>query len=82
MVTTRRTQTHRPKHETRELIIDVLQSAPKPLSRTQIARAIERRKCPHLNNMIDLLVAEGLVQRTIKTFPTGVQGYVYAWRYA
>lgn len=72
-------QEHRPRDETRQLLVDLLRQSDQPLSRTQIARALNRRKSLHLNSLIDALVLEGLVARTVATFPTRVQGYVYYW---
>jgi len=71
-------QDHRPLDETRQLIIDCLTEYDTPLTRTQIARHLKRRKTPHLITIIDDLVADGYLMRDVITFNNGVQGYVYA----
>jgi len=71
-------QEHRPRDETRNLILEALAQADDPLTRTEIARALHRRKSPHLIAMIDELVDDGLIVRDVVTFHNGVQGYVYA----
>lgn len=70
-------QDHRPKDETLALIVDAVAAAPAGLTRTQIARAIERTKTPHLIDLIESLVDEGYLQRHIKIFGNGVEGYLY-----
>lgn len=71
-------QEHRPRDEARALIFDVVAESPRPLTRTEIARAIRREKTPHLITMIEELVDEGVFQRWTKLYPNGVEGYVYA----
>jgi predicted transcriptional regulator len=73
-------QEHRPRSETRELIIMVLQTSEIPLSRMQIARAIKRQKSQNITSMIDELLEEGLIERGVKTYHNKVQGYVYWWK--
>ncbi|MEL6405646.1 MAG: hypothetical protein AAFN11_19995 [Chloroflexota bacterium] len=70
-------QDHRPKDETLALIVDVVANAQGGLTRTQIARALERTKTPHLIELIESLVDEGYLQRHIKIFGNGVEGYLY-----
>lgn len=71
-------QEHRPRDETRRMIVQVVTRSPSPMTRTQIARALKRRKTPHLNTLIDELVDEGYLIRAVVTFNNGVQGFVYA----
>jgi len=71
-------QEHRPRHETRRLIFEAVRDSDEPLTRTQIARALNRRKSPHLIDMIDEMVTENILTRTVKVFHNGVQGYVYS----
>lgn len=73
-------QEHRPLSETRELIVRSLIEAERPLTRTEIARALARKKSPHLIDIIDNLVDEQILDRGVKTFHNGVQGYVYSLR--
>jgi predicted transcriptional regulator len=70
-------QAHRPREETRRMIIEILRQRDTPLTRTEIARALQRGKTPHLSALVDDLVAEGTLQRAVRTFHNGVQGYVY-----
>ncbi len=71
-------QAHRPRDEARALIFDVVAESERPLTRTEIARAIQRVKTPHLISMIEELVDEGVFRRWTKLYPNGVEGYVYA----
>lgn len=70
-------QAHRPREETRRMIVEILRGSDAPLTRTEIARALQRGKTPHLSALLDALVLEGVVQRGVRVFPNGVQGYVY-----
>lgn len=70
-------QDHRAHEETRRLILDALADAPAGLTRTQICAAIQRRKTPHLIEIIEALVHEGYLMRTIRVFGNGVEGYLY-----
>ncbi|MAU08580.1 MAG: hypothetical protein CL607_02070 [Anaerolineaceae bacterium] len=70
-------QDHRPKDQSRQLIVDAILAAGGPLTRTQIARVLQRTKTPHLIALIDSLVEEGYLARSIVTFKNGVQGYQY-----
>ncbi len=71
-------QDHRPRSETRQMMIDIVSRSEKPLTRTEIVNRLHRKKTPHLINMMDALVAEGLFLRSIVTFHNGVTGYVYS----
>lgn len=71
-------QDHRPHDETRYLIVDAIQTHNDPMTRTQIARALDRTKTPHLIEIIEDLVDEGYLVRYVKIFGNGVEGYVYA----
>lgn len=71
-------QEHRTRDDTRRLILKAVADSAQPLTRTQIARAIERKKSPHLIDLIEELVQEGRLYCEIKTFHNGVKGYVYA----
>ncbi len=70
-------QDHRPRRETVDLILEHLADA-SPMTRTQIARAIKRKKTPHLIDLLDDMVEEGLLSRAVKRFHNGVEGYVYS----
>lgn len=54
-------QDHRSRVETQRLILQTLAAADRPLSRTQIMRAIGRSKCPRLLDVIAEMVALGLI---------------------
>lgn len=71
-------QEHRPREETRELILQTIRSSPAPLTRTEIARAIGRVKSPHLIELIDSLVEDNLLHRETMSFHNGVEGYIYS----
>ena len=71
-------QEHRTKDITQQLIIKALQTSKKPLTRTQIARALNRKKSPHIIELIDEMVAANIVQQDVKTFHNGVKGYIYS----
>ena len=70
-------QDHRPKDQSRQMIVDAILAAGEPLTRTEIARVLRRTKTPHLIALIDKLVEEGYRIRSIVTFKNGVQGYQY-----
>ncbi|MDE2819129.1 MAG: hypothetical protein OXI40_05290 [Chloroflexota bacterium] len=71
-------QDHRPRSETRQMMIEVVAKSEKPLTRSEIANRVQRKKTPHLVNMMDSLVEEGIFARSIITFNNGVTGYVYS----
>lgn len=71
-------QDHRSRGDARELILAAITEANSGLTRTQIANAIERTKTPHLINLIEELVDEGVLTRHVKVFGNGVEGYVYS----
>ena len=71
-------QDHRPRSATRQLMIDIVARSEAPLTRTQIVNRLNRKKTPHLINMMDALVDEGIFYRSIVTFNNGVTGYVYS----
>ena len=70
-------QVHRPKTETRELMIDIVARSERPLSRTEIVNRLNRKKTPHLIDMMDRLADEGVFQKRLHTFNNGVTGFVY-----
>lgn len=71
-------QDHRPSSETRQMMIDIVARSERPLTRTQIVNRLNRKKTPHLINMMDALVDAGVFNRSIVTFNNGVTGYVYS----
>lgn len=75
-----RQQSHRARYDMRELIIGILSNSDCPLSRTEIANAIQRRKSLNVNSLLEELVVEGYVERSIRVYSNGVQGYQYVWR--
>ena len=70
-------QDHRPLTETRQLMIDIVAQSERPLTRTEIVNRLNRKKTPHLINMMDELVDDRIFQRNIVTFNNGVTGYIY-----
>jgi hypothetical protein len=71
-------QEHRPRDEAREMILRIVAASEHGLSRSQIAKLIERAKTPHLIELIEELVAEGLLVRHLKIYANGVEGYIYS----
>lgn len=71
-------QDHRPRSKTRQMMIEIVARSEKPLTRTEIVNRLQRKKTPHLINMMDTLVEEGIFVRSIVTFHNGVTGYVYS----
>ena len=71
-------QDHRPRVETRQMMIDIVARSETPLTRTQIVNRLQRKKTPHLIRMMDSLVDEGVFARSVVTFNNGVTGYVYS----
>ena len=71
-------QDHRPRSETRLLMIQIVARSERPLTRTEIVNRLNRKKTPHLINMMDKLVDEGVFDRTVFTFHNGVTGYKYS----
>lgn len=69
-------QEHRQKYQTQKLIIDALILTPE-MTRTQIARAIGRKKSPHLTTILHQMVDEGILNHRIIQFHNGVTGYLY-----
>ncbi len=70
-------QDHRPKDDSLDLILMAVENSPGGLTRTQIARALERTKTPHLIDLIENLVEQGYLKRQVKIFGNGVEGYIY-----
>lgn len=71
-------QDHRPRSETRQMMIDIVARSERPLTRTEIVNRLNRKKTPHLINMMDALVEAGVFSRSIATFNNRVTGYVYS----
>lgn len=71
-------QDHRPRSETRQMMIDIVAKSEKPLTRSEIVNRLKRKKTPHLINMMNSLVEEGVFLRSMVTFNNGVTGYVYS----
>lgn len=71
-------QDHRPRSETRQMMIEIVAKSEKPLTRTEIVNRLKRKKTPHLISMMNSLVEEGIFVRSMVTFNNGVTGYVYS----
>lgn len=71
-------QDHRPRNETRRMMIDLIASSEEALTRTEIVNRLNRKKTPHLIDMMDGLVDEGIFSRDEIRFHNGVVGYVYS----
>lgn len=68
---------YRNREDTQQVIVHAVAAADGGLTRTEIARALNRKKTPFLNKLIDELVAGGVLRRGVRTFHNGVQGYEY-----
>ncbi len=75
-----RKQEHRSREEMRELILHLMAMSRRPLSRSEISRAIGRQKSPHISAFIEELVAEGVLERSVKIYHNKAKGYVYQLR--
>lgn len=60
------------------MMINIVAQSERPLTRTEIVNRLNRKKTPHLINMMDALVDDGVFTRSIVTFSNGVTGYVYS----
>ena len=60
------------------MMIEIVARSERPLTRTEIVHRLNRKKTPHLINMMDSLVDSGVFTRNIVTFNNGVTGYVYS----
>lgn len=72
-----RRQQHRDRADMRTLIITHLSAATGALSRTEIARALQRQKALNINSMLEEMTTEGILAKGIRTYRNGVQGYEY-----
>jgi predicted transcriptional regulator len=59
-------------------MIDIVAQSERPLTRTEIVNRLNRKKTPHLVNMMNALVDEGVFRRNLHTFNNGVTGYEYS----
>lgn len=71
------TQQHRDREQMRALIVELLSASTGALSRTEIARAIQRQKSLNVNSLLEEMVQDGRLERGIRTYRNGVQGYEY-----
>jgi predicted transcriptional regulator len=67
----------RSRDESRQMVLATLTEAAHPLSRTQLAYALDRQKTPHFIRLLDEMVEDGLLTREIRTLSNGVRGYYY-----
>ncbi|MBC8098127.1 MAG: hypothetical protein H7Y11_01675 [Armatimonadetes bacterium] len=72
------TRRNRSPEATTIAIYDAVRAAPVPLTRLEIARAIQRRKTPHLIVLIESLVQQGWLHRTQSAYHNGVVVYLYS----
>jgi len=70
-------QKHRSKDATKEMVLACVRHSNVGLTRTQIARCIQRGKTPYLIALLNEMVAEGYLIQEVVTFHNHVQGYVY-----
>lgn len=74
------TYTHRTEAETRQTILKILAGSANALTRKQIAIGLGRSKSPHILEIIEALVEEGKLEKSIYVHHNGVQGYAYQLR--
>lgn len=72
-------ESHRGRAEALTLIVDVVKHARAPMTRLQIARAIQRAKTPYLVGLITELVGTGDLSETARVRPNGAIEYLYTW---
>jgi len=68
---------YRTNEETRQAILKIVTDSEHPLTRRDITDALGRAKSPHLLELIETLVDEGWLERSVVAYHNGVQGYVY-----
>lgn len=73
----RKVQGRREVGETRDLIVQIVKMSPKPMTRLQIARALERSKTPHLVALIMELADAGRIFETVHHRANGMLEYRY-----
>jgi len=71
-------QDHRPRSKTRQLMIDIVAGSEHPLSRTEIVNQLNRKKTPHLIDMMEALADAGVFQKDLVIFNNRVTGYKYS----
>lgn len=72
------TRQNRSVETTVQAIYEVVHASPIPLTRLEIARAIQRRKTPHLIVIIEEMVRKGWLIRTSSAYHNGVVVYLYS----
>ena len=73
----RMAQGRREVGETRQMIVQIVKSSPKPMTRLQIARALERSKTPHLVALIMELADDGHIVEHVRHRANGMLEYSY-----
>lgn len=63
--------------DTRREIIDLIYDSPQSLTRLMICRILGRAKSPHMIDLIEQLVAEGVITRGCSMSANGVPIYWY-----
>ena len=74
-----RIEGRRPVGETRQMIVEIVQRAAAPMTRLQIAKALERSKTPHLVGIITELADGGRIVERVEQLANGMLEYRY-WR--
>ncbi|GEM_PF-774825 len=68
---------HRTQEETRRAILQIFVDEGRTLTRKEIVEGLGRTKSPHILDMIERLVGEGILTKSTITRHNGVTGYVY-----
>jgi predicted transcriptional regulator len=73
-----KTLAYRSNEDTRALAVHLLLHANKPLSRSEICKGLKRSKSPMIVNLLEELVADGILKRYCEVRPNGVPMYFYS----
>lgn len=73
----RNIQGRRDVGETRQMIVQIVKASPKPMTRLEIARALERSKTPHLVALIVELADNGQIFEHVRTLQNKMLEYTY-----
>lgn len=73
----RNVQGRRSVGDTMKLIVQTVKDSPQPMTRLQIARALERSKTPHLVALIVELAESGAIVEHVRGLENGMLEYRY-----
>lgn len=70
--------THLPYHEMLAAVYEAIRDADHPLSRYEVAHAVNRAKTPHLFKLLHDLMARGVIVRLDDVAPNGAAMFRYS----